>query len=322
MDGGLELRPMQVPGDCDAVARVRSACFPQWPVSGEEVAAAEARRPGGRRHVAWVALAGRTVAGYGFVEEPMIAGRPGRIRLRVLVDTPYRGRGVGAALYAALERCAIDAGADELVSEALAHETAAPGFLARRGFVEYHRRIESRLALADVDPAAVGRGIDRLTDRLFDTGVRIASYRQLLPAVADAPRRLFALDALLWNDVPFGLTGTVPTFEQYEAMELADPDFLPAATFVALDGDAWIGLCALAGGRGFLLNSITGVARAWRRRGIARWLKLHSLRWALEAHAPEIRTFNDGVNDAVLALNRSFGFRQAGVELRYRKELQ
>jgi len=41
--------------------------------------------------------------------------------------------------------------------------------------------------------------------------------------------------------VPFGLTGSVPTFEQYQAQELADPDFLPQATFVALDGDRWIG---------------------------------------------------------------------------------
>lgn len=322
MDGGLELRPMQVPRDCDDVARICTACFPDWPLTGEEVAAAEARRLTGRWRVAWVAVAGRAVAGYGFAEEPLIAGRPGRLRVRVLVDAPFRGRGIASALYAELHRCAIEAGADELVTETQADDPRGPAFLARHGFELYHRRIESRLAMAEVAPAAVARGIDALTDRLFAARVRVATYRQLLLACADAPRRLYELDALLWTDVPFGLTGTVPSFEQYEAAELADPDFLPAATFVALDGGTWVGLCSLARGRGYLLNSITGVARPWRRRGLARWLKLHSLRWALESGATEIRTFNDGINDAIMALNGSLGFRPASVELRYRKELK
>jgi GNAT superfamily N-acetyltransferase len=75
-------------------------------------------------------------------------------------------------------------------------------------------------------------------------------------------------------------------------------------------------------GRGYLLNSMTGVAREWRGRGLARWLKLHTIRWALERGAPELRTFNDAVNDAILGLNRSLGFRVATVEVRYRKEVR
>ncbi len=168
----------------------------------------------------------------------------------------------------------------------------------------------------------MARGIERLADAFFPDGVRIATYRQLLLAVPDAARRLYDLDALLWADVPFGLTGAVPTFEQYQALELADPDFLPQATFVALDGHRWIGLGALMNGPGFLLNSMTGVAREWRGRGLARWLKLHTIRWALERDAPELRTFNDAVNDAILGLNRSLGFRAESVEVRYRKDVR
>ena len=152
--------------------------------------------------------------------------------------------------------------------------------------------------------------------------MRIATYRQLLLAVPDAAHRLYDLDAELWADVPFGLTGSVPTFEQYQALELADPDFLPQATFVALDGHRWIGLGALMNGPGFLLNSMTGVARKWRGRGLARWLKLHTIRWALEHGASELRTFNDAVNDAILGLNRSLGFRVESVEVRYRKDVR
>jgi GNAT superfamily N-acetyltransferase len=269
-----------------------------------------------------VAHAQGSIAGYGYIEEPNVAARPGRIRIRVMVDPAHRGTGLGRAMCDALEARARVAGATELVTEAAENEAGARALLARRGFAEYHRRIESRLALADVDPAKMARGIEALTDAFFPDGVRIATYRQMLLAVSDAPRRLYDLDALLWADVPFGLTGAVPTFEEYQALELADPDFLPQATFVALDGDRWIGLGALMNGPGFLLNSMTGAAREWRGRGLARWLKLHTIRWALERGAPELRTFNDAVNDAILGLNRSLGFRVESVEIRYRKDVR
>ncbi|MGE5161197.1 MAG: GNAT family N-acetyltransferase [Betaproteobacteria bacterium] len=313
---------MEVPRDCDGVALVRSACFPAWPVSGDELAGAEARRPRDRLHLAWVAVQQDGIAAYGYVEEPSVAAVPGRIRIRVLVAPAHRGHGIGGSLFDTLLARALECGATELVTEAAGDDAAARRFLERRGFAEYHRRIESRLALADVEPATIGRGIEALTDAFFPSGVRIATYRQLLLAVPDAARRLYELDALLWADVPFGLTGAVPSFEQYQATELADPDFLPQATFVALDGYRWIGLGALMNGSGFLLNSMTGVAREWRGRGLARWLKLHTIRWALERNAPELRTFNDAVNEAILGLNRSLGFRPESVEVRYRKDVR
>ena len=322
MTAGLLLRPMAIPRDCEGVARVRSACFPAWPISGDEVAGTEARRLRGRLHLAWVAVQQDEIAAYGYIEEPSVAARPGRIRIRVLVAPARRGLGIGGALYDTLLGQALEAGATELFTEAADDDAAARRFLARRGFAAYHRRIESRLALADIEPAKVARGIEALTDAFFPHGVRIATYRQLLLAVPDAARRLYDLDALLWADVPFGLTGAVPTFEEYQVQELADPDFLPQATFVALDGHRWIGLGALMNGPGFLLNSMTGVAREWRGRGLARWLKLHTIRWALERGAPELRTFNDAVNDAILGLNRSLGFRVESVEVRYRKDVR
>ena len=200
-------------------------------------------------------------------------------------------------------------------------DDASARFLERHGFHAYHQRIESRLPLAEVEPARVARGIDSLTDAFFPTGVRIATFRQLRLACPDAARRLYDLDMTLWADVPFGLTGAVPDFDEYEAREIGDPNFLAQGTFVALAGDRWIGLGALMSGPGFLYNSVTGVVRDWRRRGLARWLKLHTIRCALERNVVELRTFNDAVNDPILALNRSLGFRVTAVEVRYRREL-
>lgn len=309
---------MEVPRDCDEVARLRSACFPEWPVTAAEVADGEARR-GKRWHVPWVAADGDRLAAYGFVEEPNIAARPGRTRIRVLVDPGRRREGIGAALFDRLVECARAAGTTELVTEGRNDEPAR--FLAQRRFVAYHRRIESRLALAEVDVAAIARGIDSATDAFFPTGVRIATYRQMQLACDDAPRRLYDLDVTLWADVPFGLTGSVPSFKEYQDQEIGDPHFLPQATFVALADDRWIGMGALMSGPGFLYNSMTGVVREWRGRGLARWLKLHTIRSALERGAAELRTFNDAANEPILALNRSLGFRVVATEVRYRKDM-
>jgi GNAT superfamily N-acetyltransferase len=322
MNAGLALRAMRVPDDCAGVAAVCSACFPDWPISADEMVDDEARRPPERLHRALVALEGDTVAGFGFVQEPDVAARKGRLRMRVLVAPERRRSGVGSALYDALCEIGNEAGATEFVTEAQAADEGAAPFLAGRGFVEYHRRVESRLSLADVDPTTIGRAIDAHADAFFASGARIATFRQLRQVHADAARRLYDLDATLWVDVPFGLSGALPTYDQYVATEIDRPDFMPAATFIALDGDRWIGISALVRRPGFLLNSMTGVVRDWRSRGLARWLKLHTLRHALECGAAEIRTFNDSINPTILALNASFGFRVTAVQLRHRKELR
>lgn len=311
---------MRVPDDCAGVAAVCSACFPDWPISAQEMADEEARRPPERLHRAVVALDGDTLVGFGYVQEPDVAARKGRLRIRVLVAPERRRGGVGSALYDALCEIGNEAGATEFVTEAQAADEGAAPFLTGRGFVEYHRRLESRLSPADLDSTAIGRAIDAHVDAFFASGVRIATFRQLSLVHAEATRRLYDLDTTLWVDVPFGLSGALPTYDQYVATEIDHPDFMPKATFIALDGDRWIGISALVRRPGFMLSSMTGVVRDWRNRGLARWLKLHTLRHALECGAAEIRTFNDSINPAILALNASLGFRVVAAQLRYRKE--
>ena len=73
---------------------------------------------------------------------------------------------------------------------------------------------------------------------------------------------------------------------------------------------------------GHLLTTMTGVVQAWRRSGVATWLKLHSIRYALEAEVAEIRTFNDIANTGMLALNHRLGFKPVSTDVRLKKELR
>jgi GNAT superfamily N-acetyltransferase len=320
MQRRITVRPAHVSADNDEIARIVSAVHPDWPRTGAEIAAAALRR-GDRFHRKFVAeAAAGQLAAFGFLEVPDVAATRGRFRVRVTVDPPHIGLGIGATLYAAIEAEARQHGATELCSEVLASQPRAQRFALDRGFVVYNRRIESRLARHKVDAERIARNIDDSTDRLFDTGLRIASYRQLALGT-EAPRQLYELFVELWRDVPFGIRGDDPTYESFVAEELDDPAFRSAGTFVALDGQTWVGLCAQSRGRDHLLTTMTGVVRRWRRRGLARWLKLHSLRYALETGAREIRTYNDESNLGMLALNRALGFVPVETDLRLKKEL-
>lgn len=322
MDGRITVRMAHPTADDDEIARIVSAAYPDWPRTGAEIAEA-ARRRGARFHQKFVAeeSPGR-LAGFGFLEVPDVAAAAGRLRIRVTAHPAQLGRGVGATLYAALEAEARQRGCTELCTEVLASHPRAGRFAADRGFVVYNRRIESRLRLDAIDPERIARAIDAHTDRLFPTGLRIASYRQLALAGESAARRLYALHSELWRDVPFGISGPDPSYESFLAEELGDPAFRAAGTFVALDGTGWVGLCAQSAAGDYLLSTMTGVVRRWRRHGLARWLKLHAIRHAFEAGVREIRTFNDAANAGMLALNRALGFAPVETDLRLKKELR
>jgi len=322
MDRRISVRAADAATDDDEIARIVTAAYPEWPRTGAEIAAA-ARRRAARFHRKFVAeeAPGR-LAGFGFIEVPDVAAAAGRLRIRVIADPARLGHGVGAALYSALEAEARRHGCTELCTEVLASHPRAGRFAGDRGFVVYNRRLESRLRLAEVAPGPIARAIDAHTDRLFTTGLRIASYRQLALAGETAARRLYALQSELWRDVPFGISGPDPSYESFVAEELGDPAFRAAGTFVALDGTDWVGLCAQSAAGDHLLATMTGIVRRWRRRGLARWLKLHAIRHALEVGAREIRTFNDAANTDMIALNRALGFVPVQTDLRMKKELR
>ena len=321
MQRRITVRPAHASADNDEIARIVSAVHPDRQRTGAEIAAA-ARRRGQRFHQKFVAeVAPGQLAGFGFLEVPDVAATRGRFRVRVTVDPSRIGLGIGAALYETIEAEARLHGATELCSEMLASQPRAQRFAFDRGFIVYNRRIESRLKVRDIDPERIARDIDAAADRFFDTGLRIASYRQLALG-EEAPRRLYELFVELWRDVPFGIRGDDPKYESFVAEELGDPAFRSAGTFIALDGSHWVGMCAQCTGRDHLLTSMTGVVRCWRRHGLARWLKLHSIRHALESEVSEMRTYNDEANTDMLALNRTLGFVPTEIDLRLKKELR
>lgn len=83
------------------------------------------------------------------------------------------------------------------------------------------------------------------------------------------------------------------------------------AQFLAAAGDEWVGLTNLQLREATRAEfGVTVVRRGYRRRGIARALKLLALDYLRRRGVRSVHTRNDPTNTPILCLNRDLGFRQ------------
>jgi len=98
-------------------------------------------------------------------------------------------------------------------------------------------------------------------------------------------------------------------FEQYWQRHERG-QLLPAGYFVAVDGDWYVGTSTLwlAPEPQVLRTGLTGVRRAYRRRGIAFALKVRSLEFGKAQGYVSVQTENELNNRGMLAINDELGF--------------
>ena len=73
---------------------------------------------------------------------------------------------------------------------------------------------------------------------------------------------------------------------------------------------------------GVLYNGLTGVRREYRRRGIARALKVKNLLWAKRNGYEVVKTWNDATNEGMLELNMALGFVKQPAWIGFKKVLR
>jgi mycothiol synthase len=250
-------------------------------------------------------LAEEDGAGIGFAQLAATLGSTAA-RIEVNVHPEARRRGHGTALLDAVRERARLRGVRVLIG---AHATeAGRRFAAGKGAKDTLREVRSLLRLP-VEAAA--QPVDRY---------RIRSWvgptpEELLDSFAHAREAI--------NDAPF------PSDEEREVWDGARVRHLEAAleqrerdirVTVALDAqDEVVAVTELRVSRipGAVANTEdTAVVAEHRREGLARWIKLESLR-ALQADRPDVRlvtTVNAEQNEPILALNRALGFSPVSVQ--------
>jgi GNAT superfamily N-acetyltransferase len=276
---------------CQLIA-VRSAVHPELTGSPENLRHHLRTSPGSAY---FLARAGGVAVGCGFC-----GGFPGLdterfARADVSVLAEHRRHGVGTAIGRAVSECARALGKEGLTVEAREDVPEAAAYLERRGYIEVERQKALALELEGLD----------LPEPAPPEGVRIVT-------LAERPgleRGMFGVGLEAGRDIPGLDSEQDPTFEQWRSFEIERPSRSPEHTFIAIAGDEAVGYAVLEAYGKVVSHGLTAVARAWRRRGIARALKLSQLRFAQDAGFERALTESEERNEPMRRLNESLGFR-------------
>lgn len=299
----FRLRPA-TPDDYPRIVAITNSQQPE-PITVDDMHRGDALRPKDDPYVRLVAVtADGELAGHGF-SEGGTGHKPGQFMLKVRVDAPFQGQGIGRALYAELEQWSRGQGAASIESSVREDDPASQEFARRHGFVHEYHLFESTLDLKGWDPSPYADAIARPEA----AGIRFTTLAAEGPDDEATLRKYYDVSWSFARDIP-GVEGRSPfPFEQYLQWIRSNPRWNPAGVILAADGDRWVALSEVAllpsGG---LYNAFTGTDRAYRGRGLALAVKVKALEWAAAQGAAYIRTNNHSVNAPMLAVNQKLGY--------------
>ncbi|NEC89171.1 GNAT family N-acetyltransferase [Streptomyces sp. SID12501] len=236
------------------------------------------------------------------------SAEPGQGYVNVYVHPEHTRRGAGALLVRTAERHLAASGA----TKSFAWVLDAPG---NRAFAELHGYRSGRSAHFLRLDLANGK-LPPLQDPPPGVEIRPASD------YAVDPRPLFDLDAEASSDEPSDVDYEFTDYEAWLRETWQHPLFSPELTSVAVvDGrPAAFSAARIDGGTRYG-TAMTGTARDFRGRGLAKLAKNDSLHRARAAGCTEALTGNDAGNGPMIAINNWFGYEICATEVRYVREL-
>jgi GNAT superfamily N-acetyltransferase len=227
--------------------------------------------------------------------------------VRAVVREDVRGRGLGGALWTRAEDYATSL-RPRLLQTFADDDPASLAFVERRGYEAGRKRIIWELALRHAE----------LPGANVPPGIRIAPLREF----RDRPRELFELYQVAEQDLPGDTRYGQLAYEEWLPETLEHPDLDWDASVVALDGGRPASFTFLHSDRSTRAADIemTGTRPGLRGRGLARLVKVDSLRRAADFGIERAVTANDAENAPMLAINRAVGFQQVKVLTGYERE--
>jgi mycothiol synthase len=313
----ISIRPVKTPEDLPEMLTVMNATNPNFPMTLERLLHEEAVRDLKFYFAGFVAVADGVIRGMATVFEDPFAHRVGKLNLILRVHPEFWGSRIGSSLFEYVLTHIKPLNVEVLQSGAGENWTRAIRFYADRGFEEVWRRTESRLATEHFDFAPYLH----LEEQIKTAGIEIKTFSEL---EFDPSRdtKLYDLDWMLWQDIPFGEQISKPSFETWQKEMILDPMFEPDGCLIAVKDNEFIGYtCFLKNPSGFLIIAMTGVLREYRGIGLATLLKLRGIKYTQQIGNLEIRTFNDAPNTAMLEMNRKLGFVRFPGWIRFERKL-
>jgi mycothiol synthase len=244
-------------------------------------------------------LARHESADAGSVAAGVLPAHPERAWTRLTVLPEHRQRGVGTALYRTISDWLRERGIATIRGPVAEDDPESLAFAERRGFRESERNGRMILDLTTAEAPVVAP----------PGGVEITTYAER-PELA---RAIYAVACEALPDVPGEEDWEMLSFEQW-LPQIEGPAKRRETTFVALAGEDVVGYARLAltaAQPKAAFHDMTGVRRAWRRRGIAGALKRAQIAWAKEHGYERLEAENEVRNDPIRRLNCALGYRPA-----------
>jgi GNAT superfamily N-acetyltransferase len=274
---------------------IRNALEPDDPLRLDELLARRRAEPERRELVARVGSAPIGAASVGQKTSPSDAAY-GFIGV---LPAARRG-GVGSALLAALSAIARGWGRSTLELWAREDEPDGITFLMNRGYREAMRECGLALEVTTAPPPP-----------RLPPGIRLAP----VGAEPGFSRGAYDLASRTWQDIP-SETG-IPAREAWLEVNAKDA---PDGALVALDGDLVVGFAGLhrLARDDAYEHGLLAVLPEYRRRGIARALKLAQVEWVRAAGGRRLVTWNAETNAAARDLNLSLGYQPLPASIMFR----
>jgi GNAT superfamily N-acetyltransferase len=302
-----DLRP-QDPADVESFAHVRHLALPfvLWTPAG--VLHRLVHTHPDARYRSLVAEEDGEVIGTAQLGLAHDSPEPGQGYLNIYVRPDRTRRGAGALLVRTAEEHLAAHGANKLFSWVLDEPQ-------NRVFAERHGYRASR--------SAHFLGLDLANATLpplqpLPPGVELRTAADF----ADDPRPFFELDAETSVDEPSDVDTEFTDYDTWVEENWKHPLLDHALTTIALvDGRPAAFSAAHTDGFRRYATAMTGTARAFRGRGLAKLTKNASLHRARAAGHTEALTGNDAGNEPMLAINKWFGYEIRATEVRHVREL-
>ncbi|MBD0838082.1 GNAT family N-acetyltransferase [Streptomyces sp. TRM68416] len=303
-----EIRP-DVRADLEGFGAVRHSALPFFLITPDSVAYDLAHtHPDARFRPLVAEEAGEII---GTAQVGLLHENPGPLQgfVNVYVHPERTRRGAGTLLVRAAEEYLTGLGATRLLAWVL----DGPG---NRSFAEAHGYRAGRSAHFLRLDLANGT-LPLLQDPPPGVELRTAAD------FADDPRPVFELDAATTADEPSEagsaeLTDYEAWLEETWRHPLTD---LELTTIAVVDGRPAAFSAAHTDGGTRYSTGMTGTARDFRGRGLAKLAKNDTLHRARAAGYTEAFTGNDTGNEPMLAINKWFGYEICATEVRYVREL-